>query len=623
MGELVALAGAISGVIGLFDPLANRLTEFANRYRSFREQLQAFDGLATHFSNIKIRLDTVDTLLSNARGRLGEAVYKIFRTSFDDIIGKVKDVNETVAELSNLFDKERTNPKSTKLINKAHRFFRADKVTKKIDVIVNTLKDAAAIVLKLTTPLSLLDQIITSEERLVASFQSMHPVRQRSEFTSIRFVPILQRHVCSRFTVKDDAKPPETQEDLIKISVYKMRFRTQSQVSAIVGVSGMGGIGKTTALIALGWDGDVCEWFPDGIYFMKLGKDSDFQRFRSRLSDIVLKTGGHHEATEISQAASPVEAAQLASVWFKDCTVLFLCDDLWDTKASPFGFVDELKILLQNAKNSSLIISTRDRNIAKRAGTPIEFHPRDRLGTDARDILIKAASTFVGATFTSTLGQSEHDSAISRITDRCAGVPLTLAASGRAIADLCELSFGSWTVALQKYEAAFENKSQTLLRRLVEGYPDNFESTIRVSLHVADESSSSDIRHTDLLMRFCVFQKQTTVSNSTLLHLWDGLQTEAASRATTKMVHLNILEQVSDGGINVGVSLHDHVLDFCEEEAKRLGLLEQCHRQLLHSYIPSKNTSGSDNNDNLRGKSRKCYLFNVSTCTAATDSVSL
>ena len=58
-------------------------------------------------------------------------------------------------------------------------------------------------------------------------------------------------------------------------------------VTAAVGVTGMGGVGKTTALIGLANDTEVQEKFSDGIYFVPVGKDATDDKLISSLQGIV------------------------------------------------------------------------------------------------------------------------------------------------------------------------------------------------------------------------------------------------------------------------------------------------------------------------------------------------
>ena len=62
---------------------------------------------------------------------------------------------------------------------------------------------------------------------------------------------------------------------------------------AINGVPGMGGVGKTTALIGLAQDPVVRKMFcGGGIYFLVVGKDASPAKLVSGLKEIVRCSGG-------------------------------------------------------------------------------------------------------------------------------------------------------------------------------------------------------------------------------------------------------------------------------------------------------------------------------------------
>ena len=72
--------------------------------------------------------------------------------------------------------------------------------------------------------------------------------------------------------------------------------------------------------------------------------------------------------------------------------MLLVCDDLWATDDNELGYIPELMKMLQDAPNSGLLISTRDRTIARAvSGSPVTFECVEPEGSRARKILGKAA----------------------------------------------------------------------------------------------------------------------------------------------------------------------------------------------------------------------------------------
>lgn len=595
MAEFLAIVGTISTVIGIVDPLITRLTQLGMRLRIYKGYENIFRCVISQLSDISHKLENIRSLLSSVIYAIDSRVSNNLKKDVELIDAKLRSVASKANDLEKLFNHLNGKPRALRLFHKMRYMLFSDMFTSDIEEISLVVKEASTLCSTLTGSLGILHHMSLPESESSTPFDGVYSV------------PYPQSHTSTRFTISTQFETPQTQEDHIKLAIFNMGSHRQQSISAVVGVEGMGGIGKTTTLIALGWEPDVRERFNDGIYFMQFGMDSDEHRFRKELARIVRQTGGNYEAGAICRADSSSEAAERAASRFRDRTALFLCDDLWNTNNSPNGFVDDLKRLLHLSKNSCMMITTRDKEIAKRAGLPIEFHPREVHGLESLNILLNAANNFVAPGVGPSLNAEKHLNSLHRILTKCCGVPLTLAVTGSAIADLCAVSFGSWAVALNKYETEYRSNSLQVIHGRVEGYPDNFEKTIRVSLQVADSMSCFELKPSVLLLRFCVFEKQTIVPNSILLHLWYKLHVDSAQMTTNRLVHMNLLTRAVDRNHeSIGVSLHDHVLDYCHLEAKHLGLFAECHRSLLLSFMPSS-TSYDDLQSNLSFRGKKQF----------------
>ena len=118
----------------------------------------------------------------------------------------------------------------------------------------------------------------------------------RADFSS---VPKLRIPVCLDFSTTD------TMEGRMKAKLLEGTERAphnirDAHVTAVVSVSGMVGVGKTTALVGLAQDADVRRAFSDGgVYFLIVGKDATAGNLVASLQEIVRRSGGERRYEEI------------------------------------------------------------------------------------------------------------------------------------------------------------------------------------------------------------------------------------------------------------------------------------------------------------------------------------
>ena len=149
---------------------------------------------------------------------------------------------------------------------------------------------------------------------------------------------------------------------------------TTAKATAVVGVAGMGGIGKTTALIGLAQDPEIRETFSNGgIYFLTVGKDATPANLVYDLKEMVWQSGGK-EYFEKMDSNWPLEkAVRRTSYWFSGRKALFILDDLWQTSVNQLGYFEELMELLEYCPDSHVVFSTRSKTIASETKARIEF----------------------------------------------------------------------------------------------------------------------------------------------------------------------------------------------------------------------------------------------------------
>lgn len=145
-------------------------------------------------------------------------------------------------------------------------------------------------------------------------------------------------------------------------------------------VYGIGGVGKSTLAAAIGRSGEVRRAFPDGIFWIEIGKKSDPL---ARLSDI----GAYFGDVKEEYRDIPRAKQRLGTI-LRDKRVLIVLDDVWDYKhADAFRLVDT---------RCRIIITTRLTNIATQLslqGYPLGMLSiaegmalfQERLGSNIRD----------------------------------------------------------------------------------------------------------------------------------------------------------------------------------------------------------------------------------------------
>lgn len=89
------------------------------------------------------------------------------------------------------------------------------------------------------------------------------------------------------------------------------------------GASGMAGVGKTFALIALGHDKEVRGHFKDGVLFMSLGANASVGHITRGLSKIMKFTGARASADAVERQTSLAKVVEDAALWFLGKRIFF------------------------------------------------------------------------------------------------------------------------------------------------------------------------------------------------------------------------------------------------------------------------------------------------------------
>ena len=138
----------------------------------------------------------------------------------------------------------------------------------------------------------------------------------------------------------------------------------------IVALQGMGGIGKTVLASALCRECDVRRNFPDGVFWIEVGKDP---QIATRLGDI-----GHAFGDDRAEYPDEQRGRSRLTALLEGKAVLIVLDDVWDHK-----HVEAFRVV---GPRGRLVITTRSGRLVTRAGAVSQ--PVDTFTTDEGRALI-------------------------------------------------------------------------------------------------------------------------------------------------------------------------------------------------------------------------------------------
>jgi hypothetical protein len=97
------------------------------------------------------------------------------------------------------------------------------------------------------------------------------------------------------------------------------------KVVGIVGVKGMGGVGKTTMALRLHNDRDVREWFTGGVLWLEVGQNASNEKIQ-RLQKVILERMGNVQ----EDPDNPRRGRELIRQRLTGKRVLICLDDVWE-----------------------------------------------------------------------------------------------------------------------------------------------------------------------------------------------------------------------------------------------------------------------------------------------------
>ena len=572
---------AVNEVVTLFSTLreiCRSLTQRVDNYRGNRQQLVI---LKDELTNAEQKIHVCSETLESYCNAISTESLKFAAINLKGMVNSMQHVREIVDELEEAQQRRR----------RFRAFRRANRTAEDISFQVGIVRDIGS-------------QLNDMNKELMAF------ARENDLFTpDFSSVPNTRVPVYLDFT-RTDTMEGEVKEVLLKSVEHSERNVPTAyfHVTAVVGVAGMGGVGKTTALIGLAQQEEVQEKFSSGgIHFLVVGKDATPGSLVAALKEIVSRSGGKKRCKEIDSDGPLESAVRTTSSWFAGRRALFILDDLWQTASSRLGYFEELIGLIDKSPDSHVVLSTRSNIIASEASERIEFKPRENTGYEARRIFLATARLDENMT---------HDSECMKLAERvlelCGGVPLLLSIAGAQVRRRRGLPMASLKRLLRSLEKT------SLLEKQPEHYPKCFNQAVEASIDtIADElenaeefkkqwdtycrnESAGAVRTViDLVMdcfrRLCILPQSARVSDDFIFGIWGNTYWSILN----SLCDFHLVLEFEDTEGNMKYGLHDVVLEYCEQ-ASRFGQnskYELYHREFLkHAweiYQPEP-SSGTD-----------------------------
>ena len=590
-------------VLTLFSTLRDICQSVTQRVDNFRDNRQHLSQLKDELSNAEQKINLCTEMLKRYCEAISTELLQFEVIVMHGMIQTLQRVDESVKEVEETLQRRRWGG--------FKQFRRANRIAQVISEQVQVIRDVGSRLNDMHEKL----KVIGEQHDLF-----------RPDFTSI---PNVRVPVYLDFSARD------TMEGEVKATLLESVNRSgrnvqngHSYVTAVVGVCGMGGVGKTTALIGLAKDADVREKFSaGGIHFLVVGKDATPGKLVSGLKEIVKRSGGKKRSEEIDSNGSLESAVRTTSAWFAGRRALFICDDLWQTSSCLSGYFEKLIGLIDCSPESHIVISTRSSAIACEASSRIVFEPRVNTGRGARGIFLTSAGLDESMIVEGGCGEY-----VVEVLELCGGVPLMLSIAGAQVRRRKATPKKSLEALL--YSLTHERLS--LPERQPRQYPSCFNQAVQASLTTIPDvlesseefvkpwneySTETPIRAAtvldfvmDCFQRLCVLPRNEWVSEEVIFGIWCMTNKKLGWRVINSLVDIHVVLEYEDAAGIPKFGLHDVLLDYCEQMS-RAGLndkYEAYHREFLgHACKFGFHVSSSQSNmeDTLGGSNAGVHAF--------------
>ena len=331
---------------------------------------------------------------------------------------------------------------------------------------------------------------------------------------------------------------PPIPEDYFPRDKYITKIKTKLKENQIVSIFGMAGMGKTILATMLGHDTDLRKEFKDGIYYLRLDQKPNLEK---KQADLLLDLQNYN--SEASYEKRILEE-------FANRKALLILDDIWkEEDFLPFRITKRetlSKILITTRSESLLHLSTGRIKILELEPAESLAMLKQKLGQDFRE------------------KESEFNSILEKMSQKCAGLPLAINAVARICAKKIDLN--RWQKILQDFNRILDETSAD------EEYRTVFASFL-LSVQYLDTETKNLYFSLSILFNSYFFDPET------LEVYWGSSSWKTLENLTEASL---LTEQISRKG-QKQYTLHDLQKTFIKEKTKEQDLTNY-KKQFIQNY---------------------------------------
>ena len=568
--EIPATANEVVSLVSTLRDLSRAMTQRIDNYRGNPQQLTL---LKNELSNVEQKVSLCSKSLRKYQQAIETESLEFEIIDIRGMVQTLRHVDENVKEVEETLQRRRRRP-----FNRA--LWKANRTAESICEHVQVVRDMSV---RLNEMNEKLKAVAKENDVFKADFSSV-PKFRMPVYLDFSTPNTMEGQVKAKLLERLQYSPPDTQD-------------MHAHVTAVVGVSGIGGVGKTTAIIGLAQDADVRKEFSDGgIYFLVVGKDVRAGNLVASLKEMVRRSGGKRRCEDIDINGSLESAALITSSWFAKRKALFICDDLWKTSTSEIGYLNALVGLLDESPESRMLISTRSSDIASETSSSVLFEPRSNTGRESLRMFLSSANLEEATVYESGSGD-----VVNEILELCGGVPLMLSIAGAQIRRRC----GTPAASLKGLMRALKDSRLSLPKKQLGQYPSCFNQAVQASLRtIADLLEGSEALSSgwneysrsrtefsgrivdfvsDCFWRLCVLPRSARVSEEIIFGIWCITNKELGWGLIDCLVDFHLVLEFADAQGNPQFGLHDVLLDHCKKmsQVEETPKYELYHREFL------------------------------------------
>ncbi|KAK2991447.1 hypothetical protein RJ640_012055 [Escallonia rubra] len=301
---------------------------------------------------------------------------------------------------------------------------------------------------------------------------------------------------------------------------------------SIIGICGMGGVGKTTMAKEVREILKVENIFHES-FMVVVSQSQDIKKIQGQLAE---KLDLHFWETTIPGRADKLRARLSSGLRY-----LIILDDVWEGLD-----LNEVGIPVGGLNKGKVILTSRDENVCLDMGSQINFTVQVLIAQEAWNLFKEMAGDCVDT--------NDLHSTAKEVVRECGGLPIAIVTLGKAL----------------KYRKkhAWDDVLQQLQKCSITNIPE-MENKVYASIELSYKYLKGN-QARSLLLLCCLFPEDEDIPNEYLVRYWVGLRlfndvetlTESRNRVETLLDELKscfLLLEVGEGY----VKMHDVVRDAC------------------------------------------------------------